>query len=82
MKVGIFDGRPWRIRRRDKVSITLIPVDSDNGRKILMADVKQVGGTGTDRWGYIDPTPGRKSMTWYREISPDVFERVSGPRVL
>ena len=82
MKVVIIDGRSWRVRRRDRLSMTLIPMDTDNGRRLLMSDSKRVGGAGSDRWGYIDPTPGRNHVTWYREVKPDVFERVSGPRAL
>ena len=42
MRTLVVDGTPYRVRRRDTLSITLIPMHTENGRRLLLLDSKDL----------------------------------------
>lgn len=74
MKTILLGGTPFRVVRRTRTAITLIPSDTSNPRILLLsrsvADPSRADWR--DQWGRtVDDR-----VTWYRQISPDTFEKI------
>lgn len=76
-KTIILGKTPYRVLRRDSLSISLHPVDSEYPHSLLLRDppYKTAEEPANPRWGHN--SRGRRDVTWYRQISDDVFEKVT-----
>ena len=80
MKTVILGKTPYRVLRRDSLHLTLQPIDSEYPHTLLLRDPPYRADVAADRvrWG-ISSRDGR-SVTWYRQISDDVFEKIDQGR--
>lgn len=76
MKTIILGKTPYRVLKRDKLHLVLQPINSEYPHLLLLRDPPYVTkeAPARERWGHT-PSDGR-SVTWYRKVSDDVFERI------
>ena len=76
MKLIVVGKTPFRVVRRTKMAITIKPVDSEYPHILMLrrsiSDPKRA--EWQDQWGISKDD--RRTVTWYRQISDDVFEKV------
>lgn len=76
-KTIILGKTPYRVLKRRKMSISLQPIGTEYPHSLLLrrsvADPRR--SEWRDQWGHVPR--GSDRVTWYRQLSDDIFEKIA-----